>query len=97
MDIENFQESMMDKMASALNNKLEEIFIEGLRLKGYDFNKNELVQFIKKHVTSIGIENETIYYVDNIPFLLYNCNNKLNYDFSIEPRIFVDYGSYSYL
>ena len=85
-----------------LVNKLDNIIVEGLKLKGFKFkNKNELETFIKtrcRRTDNIKLK-EHIYYVDNIPFLLHN------YEVIYEPitvedkeiKINANFGKYSFL
>ena len=62
---------MTNIIIKSLNDKLEEYFIEGLRLKGFEFkSKVELEEFIK---SNCGCEDyadikQRTYFVNNVPF-----------------------------
>lgn len=78
----NARDVALEELRNNLTNKLEQVVIEGLKLKGFVFeNKNELVNFVKEHVRiEDNVEyQEKVYYVKDIPFLLHR------YQIVIEP------------
>jgi hypothetical protein len=84
-----------------LTNQMNNVTIEGLKRKGFEFKNNyELGEFIKERCRVEVIGSERTYYVDDKPFLLHkyepNCNmNNIvdngNYNFT------ATYGGYAYL
>ena len=91
------------RLSNDLNKKLEDYFIEGLKIKGFEFkHKIELESFIKERCRcedNINLK-EKVYYVDSIPFFLHN--------YEIEPfqmpsitdkeyKISANLGTYAYL
>lgn len=100
--MENSQNELIKNISDSLTKKMESIFIDGLKLKGFEFeNRKELELFVKSNCRAEYLEGkmEKVYYVNNIPFLLHK------YSFDISPICEVDgsikisgnYGSYSYL
>lgn len=94
---------MKKHLTDNLNEKLEDLVIEGLKRKGFEFkHKIELEAFIKERCRcedNIYLK-EKVYYVDNKPFFLHN--------YKIEPlqipsitdegcRITANLGAYTYL
>jgi hypothetical protein len=89
-------------LAEKLSNEFDKIFIEGLRLKGFEFdNQNDLHNFIKENCKAYDYPHlkERVYFVKDIPFLFHN------YEVIIEPiteknnkfKITANYGTYTYL
>jgi predicted ribosome-associated RNA-binding protein Tma20 len=85
-----------------LSNKLEDLLIEGLRLKGFEFeNKMQLEVFVKEYCTCIdNLEHkERIYSVNGDPFFFHN------YEIIYEPiteinkelQMNANYGRYAFL
>lgn len=63
-----------NQLAKNLNNQLEQLVVEGLKRKGFEFNtKTELETFVKERVTRTDNTEfkEHIYFVDAIPFFLH--------------------------
>jgi len=89
-------------VVDGLLKKLEDIFIEGLKLKGFEFdNPIELERFIKKHCRCedyLYLKQKT-YFVNDIPFLIHF------YEIVYEPitvtnngiQMSANYGTYKYL
>lgn len=74
----NYGTSISNYLASKLTNdltsKINYIFTEGLKLKGYEFqSKNELEEFVKKYCRCdfFPSKQHKIFYVKEEPFLLY--------------------------
>jgi len=98
----NIQSEIIEMLAEKLSNRIDNIVIEGLRLKGFEFdNENDLHNFIKENCKSddnLSVQ-QRIYFVKDIPFLLHN------YEVIIEPiteknnkfKITANYGTYTYL
>lgn len=75
MDI---QKQITDKLINNLYDKFDEIIIEGLRLKGHEFDSRQQIEtFIKQHCKCIDdfIEGIKFYYVDGNPFLEHHYDN----------------------
>ena len=64
---------------NSLNKKFEDLVVEGLKKKGFEFeNRVELEAFIKSNCRcEENIElNQRIYFIDNTPFLLHYYNSE---------------------
>jgi len=72
--MKNTQEKIIYQITNGLVSKLESLIIEGLKLKGFEFNNQlELETFVKercRRTDNIEFE-EHIYYVDDTPFFLH--------------------------
>ncbi len=93
---------MTMQLARELNKKFEEIFIEGLYKKGYQFNNDsDRIEFIKIHCRCEDnpLKKERVYYVCDLPFLLhsYGIETKTNFDLSSGFKIEAVNGGYMYL
>lgn len=67
-------EEITNKICQGLANKFDELFIEGLKRKGFEFESiDNAYDFINKRVMkSYDTELKAdIYFVDNIPFFLH--------------------------
>jgi len=100
--MEEYLESEIVKiMVKRLCDKLDEIFIEGLRKVGFEFkNEFELIEFIKIncYCEDKPFIGQKTYFVNKIPFLIYHYKQNpeiINNDVGIE--IFANLGQYSYL
>ena len=65
---------ILENVQNELINKLDNLMIEGLKLKGFEFdNKTDLIEFIKNRVMCQDRPHiqEKTYLVDNIPFFFY--------------------------
>lgn len=85
-----------------LNKQVEDVFIEGLKRKGFEFeNRLDLETFLKQYVRCEDNESlkERIYFVKNRPFLLYyykvNVETPKVQDYSAS--VAVSGGHYAYL
>ena len=59
------------KIAEELNGKLDNILIEGLRLKGYDVAHNfGIEEFVKTRCMAVQEVGSKTFYVDNEEFLI---------------------------
>jgi len=67
--------NVADRIFNDLNNKLDNVIIEALRHKGFEFeHRIKLEYFIKERCRcedNIDLK-ERVYYVDNVPFFLHN-------------------------
>lgn len=66
-------ESITSNITQQLSSKIHNLIIEGLRRKGFTFESDlELIAFVKEHCHSQFnyVAKETMYFVDNEPFLL---------------------------
>jgi len=94
---------LLCRISSQLNKQLEDLIIEGLKRKGFDFeNQMELENFIKSNCRCeyrIDIKQRK-YFVNDIPFLLhcYEIEMDLNpITTDGEVKMYANYGSYAYL
>jgi len=101
-DFQSLAQKVTQDVICELQTQLEYYIIEGLKIKGFEFeNKIQLEYFIKERCRRTdNIEfKEHIYYVDDIPFFLHK------YEVIYEPiieynnrvKMYANYGSYSYL
>jgi len=75
-----------------LNKKLEECIIEGLKIKGFEFEKrSELEEFIKSNCRCKDRPElkERVYFVQDVPFLLY----LYHVDTDLDEIISMNYGN----
>ena len=92
------------RIEALINDKesqLEKAVIEGLKLKGFHFNTSqELESFVKIRCSvADSQENKTkTYFVDSIPFMIYNYKAEFGVD-SSRGNVVVSahYGSYQYI
>jgi len=71
----NLANEMQKNVVFDLVNQLEKVIINGLKSKGFEFDKREdLENFIKDRCRCEDYvqKQQKIYYVDEIPFLLHN-------------------------
>lgn len=71
----NKLQEINNKIVNELQSKLEDIIVEGLKLKGYEFeDKKSLFDFVSKNCTVINQSHLNIntYVVKDIPFLHYD-------------------------
>jgi hypothetical protein len=100
--MENIEQMIIDNLSKELANRFDEIFREGLRLKGYVFkNKNEFESFVKENCTCEDFEDkqERIFYVKGNPFMIHNYKQdpfKFNQEEN-KMSISCNYGSYGYI
>lgn len=101
-DHNNLINEVVSEMSSKLNKLLDDYMIEGLKLKGFEFdNRHYLIEFIKSHITCIDNTDlmEREYSVDGIPFFLHSY--KIEYPtgnwFDKNYKIEANYGSFKYL
>lgn len=96
-------EELNKAITENLANKFDEIFIEALKRKGFEFDsKQKLFDFIKENIVCIDnsiIEQKT-YKVKNIPFFIHNY--KADFDLSKlhrdkESTITATYGTYEFI
>jgi len=95
----NIQEQITNEITQNLSNKFDEIILEGLKLKGFEFeNRYEIEAFIKLNCRcEDNIQHQQkIFYVKNIPFLLHNY--EVVYEPITEPfKISANCGYYKFL
>lgn len=81
-NFQEFQNSMIQKFSNKISEKIDEIILEGLKLKGFEFeHKIELIDFIKTNCNCIILEGEEeskYFFVNNDPFLILQFNNDLS-------------------
>ncbi|CAB4147578.1 hypothetical protein UFOVP514_36 [uncultured Caudovirales phage] len=96
MSIESIQDKLMDGLLNQYQNKINNLFKEGLKIKGFEFeNESDYLSFISINCRGFSKGNETTYYVNNIPFFFY-VTPVFDYNFDISnPSL--DFGKYSFL
>ena len=86
-----------DNLITQMNN----ITIEGLKRKGFEFENNyELTEFLKARCRVTEFENERTYYVDDKPFLLHRQDLNINMNNIVDAqdyKLTATYGGYAYL
>ena len=100
----SIEENMTSLIADRLKTEIENLFIEGLKRKGFEFeNMIELENFIKsncKYEDKTDIKQRT-YFVNNIPFFLhcYEIDMDLTQTFNDkgEIKLSSNYGKYAFL
>jgi len=73
-NIYDLEKSILDNIKSKLTKKLDDLIIQGLKLKGFEFkNQIELQDFVKEKCKTIEAKDSsyTIYLVNDIPFLFH--------------------------
>lgn len=96
------QNEILNKIYSSLQSQLENLIIEGLKRKGYQFeNKKDLEDFVKTRCrrTDNIQQKQCVYYVDDTPFFLHNyevVNEQLT-EHNNGIKMSANYGTYSYL
>jgi len=95
--------SIHSQIAEKMQKSFEDVFIEGLKRKGYLFdNKFELEEFVKEKCT-VEIRddiNEKTYTVDGVPFLVHKEEINVVPNFIDDERgmtVICDYGQYKFL
>jgi len=98
MDI---QKHITETLISDLHSKFDDIVIQGLKLKGFEFkDREETENFIKSRCRCEDKPHikEKVYFVDNIPFLLHDYNIIYEPFNPKEPfAIKANYGGYRYI
>jgi len=97
----NIQEQVTQELQKGLSQKMDDIFIEGLRLKGYEFSdKKEIEIFISKHCRCEDyphLERRT-YFVKDVPFLVHYYHVDMNMsNIDTEFKITANNGKYHYV
>jgi hypothetical protein len=96
MSIEAIQDKLMDGILTQYQNKINNLFKEGLKRKGFEFeNESDYLSFISINCRGFSKGNETTYYVNNIPFFFY-VTPVFNNNFDILNPSY-DFGKYSFL
>jgi len=64
------KEHLINTVVTRTNERLEDLFVEGLRRKGFEFkDKKELGDFVSKHCRCEHTPTNSIYFLNNIPFM----------------------------
>ena len=65
------ENDLVSKIVDRINQRKEELLVEGLKLKGYDFKieSKEFYDFIKENVSVGGNYYGETYYLNDVPFL----------------------------
>ena len=91
------------KMAEGLTSEFDNLFINGLKLKGYEFNHPaKLHEFVKENCRceDYPIKKTRTYFVNDIPFFVHFYEIDFNYDISqteTNTTLTANYGHYKYL
>jgi hypothetical protein len=99
----NIQHKIIRDLTRQINQRLNEIFIEGLRRKGFYYDdEEELADFVKENCRCEDhtSKSERIYFVNDIPFLIhyYKANLGMQIDHNgFKTSIEADYGDFAYL
>jgi len=96
----DFMTTAVNDLTKTLNNKLDEILIEGLKEKGFEFdNRHDLIEFIQYRCSCEDMpdKKERVYYVDDKPFLLHNYESSFQFEGGETNKITGTYGSYALL
>jgi len=97
-DFRDIQKELVDKMIEEKNNKINDMMIQALAIKGYSFIKrHELELFIKENCRSVVHPKHTIYYVKDVPFVKHiHATDIINTSFNKdrEIKMYMDIGSY---
>jgi len=98
----NIQELVIQEIAKVLSNKFDDLIVEGLNRKVFEFkNILEAESFIKENCKCehYSDEHRRVFYVKNEPFLLHDYKIEMS-DIDLNngfPKINASYGSYAYL
>jgi hypothetical protein len=99
----SFEEEMMNAVANKIKNTFDNLIIEALKRKGFDFkNRVELEEFIKSNCRCedrVDLKQKT-YFVNDIPFFLHCYENESEISTVTLERSLTfsaKYGSYAYL
>jgi len=99
-DIHDLQDNVINEINSNLYKQLDDIIIEGLKRKGFEFNNHhDLVIFVKEHCRCDDYTpiQEKIYLVNDVPFLSHKYKTEIDYTKLGEYKISASLGSYRYL
>lgn len=98
----SIREEVTNQLCQNLASKFDELFLQGLNKKGFEFkNRIETEDFIKSRCRcEDNVQfKQRIYFVDNIPFLLHDY--KIDIDIPLMPRdiykVTANYGKYAFL
>lgn len=100
--MESIQNKIMNEAIKSLNGKLDDLFIEALRVKGFEFsNQSDLEAFIKERCRKEDYthKQQSIYFIDDVPFLEHNYEivyNPINQN-EVSTSITINYGTYRFL
>lgn len=94
--LQSYTQYLNEKMQVELTRKIDDVCVEGLRRKGFEFNNPmEIEAFIKERCRcedNIHFK-ERVYYVDETPFLLHKYEIKMDFDMSVTERKTIMTGS----
>lgn len=96
------EEEATKRLYSNLHSKFDELFIEGLKRKGFEFdNLIETEEFVKHRCICEDntLKSERIFYVDEVPFFLHRYKTEVEIPALDENRIYISatIGTYSFL
>lgn len=98
----NIQNLIQEQLAKNLSNKFDDLIIEGLKRKGFEFeNIQEAEPFVKENCRCEDYTDEQrrVYFVNDVPFMLHDYKIEMpDIDLTNNgPKITASYGSYAYL
>lgn len=99
-NIHDLQKSILDNIKSKVTKKLDDLIIQGLKLKGFEFNNHiELQDFIKSNCKTIEAKDcsYSIYLVNDVPFLFHNKPKNFPLIFIKGDEIKSELGEFSFL
>ena len=102
-EFRTIEDAFMKRLCDEVVDNLENLFIEGLKLKGYEFvNRIYLENFIINNVRceEHQLTKERIYFVNNIPFFLHKYETVDQFNTFQEDRSYkvsINLGHYKFL
>jgi hypothetical protein len=99
IELKSYENQIINLVSKNLSNKFQEIIIEGLKLKGYEFqSQEELFQFIKENCVKHDYPHlhEAIYFVKGERFLLHKYETEFSFSEN-RKSINASYGSFAFL
>lgn len=96
--IQELQNELQQKVIKGLSDKLDQIIINGLKLKGHVFEDVEdLKSFITNDCRIEDRENIQTFFALDVPFLEWHPSFDIDFDLHSENKVNASLGSYRYL
>lgn len=94
----SIQEQLNKDVLRNFKKKFKVLIENGLKVRGYRFKTNEeLRYFIQTRCRAVRKENEVIYYVDGMPFLIFWENVQLDFNTENGGTFIMEYGEYKFI
>lgn len=93
-------EKYTEQILKSLSQKFDDLILQGLKLKGYNFDDMaDATKFIKENCSCADdlLNQQKTYYVKEIPFLLYDYKMNIEVDYSDNATFTGYYGKYAFL